>query len=400
MASAGDTPSAGTPSVGPATLSQAHIDFGVQTKQFGLLSAGGAVVILVLLFALAYAESFARSLRKGKRSTVAMVGLAAMGALIGVAVVGLAWVLAIRLPTVATLVACAVLGAAAGAVGAVGSKRVGRQRRYGRAVRREQANMTSYEIDVVEPDHEPRRLTVDASLDVGRECDGLNLDDGRVSRRHLTLSATDDGLVVTDLGSTNGTMVNGVRIDGPTRITASDTIELGSVSLRLVSRPEPAPPGPAPSRHRLPPEPPPPRGSAARTRSTRPCAGGGRPQPPAPAVAEPPEPAPPRRPTCSRAGSRAGGGQAAAGARGDGGPDHRRRRHPLAARYRRGRGRVPAWPATLAAPVVTWPGSGPSRGGSCPPSAWSIRSPTWTTPPARSPAAPSWTASATRSGWW
>ena len=138
VASAGDTPSAGSPSVGPATLSQAHMDFGVQTEQFGLLSAGGAAVILVLLFALAYAESFARSLRKGKRSTVAMVGLAAMGALIGVAVVGLAWVLAIRLPTVATVVVCAVLGAAAGAVGAVGSKRVGRQRRYGRAVRREQ----------------------------------------------------------------------------------------------------------------------------------------------------------------------------------------------------------------------------------------------------------------------
>ena len=80
--------------------------------------------------------------------------------------------------------------------------------------------MTSYEIDVVEPDHEPRRLTVDGTLEVGRECDGLNLDDGRVSRRHLTLAATDDGLVVTDLGSTNGTLVNGVRIDGPTLITA------------------------------------------------------------------------------------------------------------------------------------------------------------------------------------
>ncbi len=117
--------------------SEAHIDFGIQTRQFGLLSAGGAAVILVLLFALAYAESFARSLRKGKRSTVAMVGLAGMGALIGVALVGLAWVLAIRLPTVATVVVCAVLGAAAGAVGAVGSKRVGRQRRYGRALRRE-----------------------------------------------------------------------------------------------------------------------------------------------------------------------------------------------------------------------------------------------------------------------
>ncbi len=107
--------------------------------------------------------------------------------------------------------------------------------------------MTSYDLDVVEPDHEPRRLTVDGTLEIGRECDGLNLDDGRVSRRHLALAATDDGLVVTDLGSTNGTLVNGVRIQGPTLITASDTIELGSVVLHPVARPEPAPsPEPAP----------------------------------------------------------------------------------------------------------------------------------------------------------
>jgi hypothetical protein len=128
----------GKAAVVPATTSQAHVDFGVQTKQFGLLSAGGAAVILVLLFALAYSESFARSLRKGKRSTAAMVGLAVMGAVLGVTVVGLVWVLAIRLPTSTTVVVCAVLGGAAGAVWAVGSKRVGRQRRYGRAVRREQ----------------------------------------------------------------------------------------------------------------------------------------------------------------------------------------------------------------------------------------------------------------------
>ena len=60
----------------------------------------------------------------------------------------------------------------------------------------------------------------------------------------------------------------------------------------------------------------------------------------------------------------------------------------------------PRWPATPAGPVATWPGWAPSRGASCPPSAWSTRSPTWTTPPGPSPAAPSWTAPATRSGWW
>ena len=121
------------------STSLGHSTFGIQTAQFGLLTAGGVAVVLVLLFALAYAESFARSLRKGKRSTVAMVGLAVMGALIGVALVGLAWVLAIRLPTVGTLVACAVFGLASGAAAAVGAKQMGRRRRYSRALRRERA---------------------------------------------------------------------------------------------------------------------------------------------------------------------------------------------------------------------------------------------------------------------
>jgi len=118
-------------------VSLAHSDFGLQTKQFGLLSAGGAVVILVLLFALAYAESFARALRKGRRTTTALVGLTAMGGLIGVALVGLAWVLGIRVPMVATVVVCVVLGAGAGLAAALGAKRVGRRRRFRRAQRRE-----------------------------------------------------------------------------------------------------------------------------------------------------------------------------------------------------------------------------------------------------------------------
>lgn len=40
----------------------------------------------------------------------------------------------------------------------------------------------------------------------------LRLSDRRVSRRHLSLDVTSDGLRVTDLGSTNGTTVNGIRV--------------------------------------------------------------------------------------------------------------------------------------------------------------------------------------------
>jgi len=114
-----------------------HQRFGGQTAQFGLLTAAGAVVVLLLLFAVAYAESFARSLRRGKRTTTATVGLTLMGLLIGAGLVGLSWVLAVRSPTVASLLVCAVLGAGAGAAAAIATRRRARSRRFARLARRE-----------------------------------------------------------------------------------------------------------------------------------------------------------------------------------------------------------------------------------------------------------------------
>ena len=54
---------------------------------------------------------------------------------------------------------------------------------------------------------------VGARLLVGKSpaC-GLRLRDPSVSRRHAAFEVTGKGLRVTDLGSTNGTAVNGVRV--------------------------------------------------------------------------------------------------------------------------------------------------------------------------------------------
>jgi pSer/pThr/pTyr-binding forkhead associated (FHA) protein len=72
------------------------------------------------------------------------------------------------------------------------------------------------EIEVNEPGRATRRITVDPSLEVGREVEGLLLDDAGVSRHHARFWVEDGRLMVTDLGSTNGTTVNGVRITAPT----------------------------------------------------------------------------------------------------------------------------------------------------------------------------------------
>ena len=63
-------------------------------------------------------------------------------------------------------------------------------------------------------------------------------DDPEISRRHAQVSRRDGRLVVEDLGSTNGTLVNGRRISEPTPIAPGDTLEVGGTTLRVLA-PEP-----------------------------------------------------------------------------------------------------------------------------------------------------------------
>ena len=90
-------------------------------------------------------------------------------------------------------------------------------------------------------------LTVKAGADVGRriECTStavlgrlegdIIIDDVEVSRRHATIRVVDGALTVEDLGSRNGTKVNGSRIGGPTGISVGDVIEVGDTQLELES---------------------------------------------------------------------------------------------------------------------------------------------------------------------
>ena len=53
------------------------------------------------------------------------------------------------------------------------------------------------------------------------------LDDPTVSSRHARLSPQADRLVVHDLGSRNGTLVNGRRVQGPTQLSPGDRLGVG-----------------------------------------------------------------------------------------------------------------------------------------------------------------------------
>ena len=68
---------------------------------------------------------------------------------------------------------------------------------------------------------------------VGRGADaGVVVDDPQVSRRHATIQLQSDVLSITDLGSRNGTIINGRALRGETaRIATGDTIEIGACQL-------------------------------------------------------------------------------------------------------------------------------------------------------------------------
>ena len=65
---------------------------------------------------------------------------------------------------------------------------------------------------------------------LGRTDDAVTwIDSPRVSRRHARIIVSGGKASIEDLGSKNGTVVSGRRIDGPTPLEGGDQIELGSV---------------------------------------------------------------------------------------------------------------------------------------------------------------------------
>ena len=59
----------------------------------------------------------------------------------------------------------------------------------------------------------------------------LRLDDPRVSRLHARIEMRDDGVYVEDLGSRNGTTVDGDMVREPRRLAVDDEIAVGSAAL-------------------------------------------------------------------------------------------------------------------------------------------------------------------------
>lgn len=113
----------------------AAYEFGVRNAQQPFLTLPGALVAALVLFAVAYAESFLRHLRRGRRRVSGVIGMLAVGAAGGMAALGLAWLVGGRQPVQFTAVAVAVLGAAAGLAAALAALQAGKRRRLQRTRR-------------------------------------------------------------------------------------------------------------------------------------------------------------------------------------------------------------------------------------------------------------------------
>jgi len=64
----------------------------------------------------------------------------------------------------------------------------------------------------------------------------LQLDDDSVSRQHAELERSEEGVILRDLGSANGTSVNGVPVTEEVLLTRGDSVQFGVVELQFQDR--------------------------------------------------------------------------------------------------------------------------------------------------------------------
>jgi hypothetical protein len=82
-------------------------------------------------------------------------------------------------------------------------------------------------------DQDHRHIVGPLGLKIGRKPPAeVVLADSMISRSHCLVALKDDELYVSDLGSTNGTFVDGERVDGVTLLPVGATLQVGGVNLK------------------------------------------------------------------------------------------------------------------------------------------------------------------------
>ena len=72
-------------------------------------------------------------------------------------------------------------------------------------------------------------FAITGQVTIGRETDNtiVIIDDAYISSRHATISGADGHVVIDDLGSRNGTYLNGTRLTQRQTVHTGDRIQVG-----------------------------------------------------------------------------------------------------------------------------------------------------------------------------
>jgi hypothetical protein len=104
-----------------------------------------------------------------------------------------------------------------------------------------------WEILLVSGPGAGQRFPLGTRSTIGRgEKNTLQLDDEQASRNHAVIVRSNEGVWLQDLGSTNGTQVNGRLIRQPVMLESRDRVRIGNTVLQVIRSGRPtAPSGPA-----------------------------------------------------------------------------------------------------------------------------------------------------------
>jgi class 3 adenylate cyclase len=90
-------------------------------------------------------------------------------------------------------------------------------------------------VVVKQEGRKPLYVEIREPMEIGRECDGILLVDGQASRRHALLSPSGQSVLVEDLGSTNGTLLDGSPISSTVVLLPSAIVRIGDTVVQLVT---------------------------------------------------------------------------------------------------------------------------------------------------------------------
>ena len=95
------------------------------------------------------------------------------------------------------------------------------------------ARLVVVESPILDPGAEFELARVDVTIGRGGQSDIAVEGDEFASARHARIEPRPDGVWVQDLGSTNGTFVNGVRVEQRRRLEPGDVVRVGETDLRF-----------------------------------------------------------------------------------------------------------------------------------------------------------------------